>query len=51
MIAFAAATMLMGIYNFIYALHSFRRKKTPAGAGALLLMLLCMGMAVLLFIW
>lgn len=48
MILFAAAGILLGGYSAFYAVHSFQRKKAPAGAGALLLTLFCLAMAGIL---
>lgn len=50
MILFAAAGVLFGGYSACYAVHCLKRKKAPAGAGAILLAVFCLVMAGLIIL-
>ena len=42
--------LLSGGYCTLYAIHCFKQKKAPAGAGAILLTLFCLLMAGLIIL-
>lgn len=50
MILFAIAEILFGGYAACYAVHCLKRKKAPAGAGAILLTIFCCAMAGLVIL-